>query len=323
MFKSYLSKFLGSWDASLLHDEAGGGGTGTGAGAGGGSGAGAGGGAPAAGAGTGAGAPSTYVLSADSMVDLGDGKPVKWSDVTNPDTGRYVSRDRYTAGVQYLQTEAQRLQAAWDEYHKGAGGRPNKPEPAASGPDPLDGIRDMPVVDGRTLERLYQQLQTNGFGPVAQIIAKLAAKVQQLEGGLSGVGKTTQQLAGREGEQQFESFITKSFSDAGPIKGLPEGVSIDGNDPALREMAKDLYLSHEANSWKPGEFAKSLNKRVEAAITLVRGLDKKAVEAAQQRKKVWLNPNRGAANPQGKTPFRFQRGAEVARQFFGGDTQNT
>lgn len=316
MFTSHLLKFFGSWDGSLLHDVAGGGGTGAGAGAGGGSGAGM-------GTGSAAGTAAPVVLSGDTMVDFGDGKPVKWSDASNRDNGRYISREHYDNGVKYLQGEAQRLQAAWDKYHEGAGQRPNKPEPAAQGRDPLEGIRDQPVIDGRTLERLYGELQTNGFAPVAQMMAQMAARLKQLEGSVGGVAKQAGTLAQRDGETQFETFISKSFTDAGAIKGLPEGASIDGNDPALREMAKDLYLSHEANSWKPGEFAKSLNKRIEAAVSFVRALDKKAVEDARTKKRVWVNPNRGAGQPNGNAPYKFQRGAEVARGFFGAEPQGT
>lgn len=315
MFKNHVLRFV-SWGASLLHETPGGGGTGAGAGAGGGSGAGSGGGSAAGSA--------PIVLSGDTMVDFGDGKPVKWSEASHADTGRYVDRSRYDRGVQYLQAEAGKLQKAWADYHAGVGARPKQPEtPRQAEPDPLEGVRDLSVVDGRTIERLYQTLQQKGFGPMAQVVSQMAARLQQLEQGMAGVGKTTGTLAARESETQFESFITRSFTDAGELKGMPQGVTIDANDPALREMAKDLYLSHEANSWKQGEFAKSLKSRIEASIAFVRALDKKAVESARTQKRVWLNPNKGGAKPNGNTPYKFQRGAEVARQFFGAEPSNT
>lgn len=313
MFKFHLLKFL-SWDSSLLHETPGGGGTGVGAGAGGGSGAGMGGGAAA---------PAPVKISGDTLVDFGDGKPVKWSEASHADTGRYVERSRYDAGVQYLNSEAQRLQLAWNKYHEGTGARPAKAEPAAQGRDPLEGIRDQPVIDGRTLAGLYQTLQSEGFAPIANVMKQMADRLKLLEGSVGAVGKTAGSLAAREGEQQFESFITQSFTDAGAIKGLPEGVNLDGADPALREMAKDLYLSHEPNSWKKGEFAKSLNARVSAAIALVRSLDKKAVEVAQGKRRTWMNPNKGQGHPNGNAPYKFQRGADVARNFFGAEPQNT
>lgn len=322
MYLSALRKFLGegAGESFVTFDRVGEGG---GAGAGAGAGAGSGGSGSGAGAGAGAGAAAPIVLSGESLVDFGDGKPVKWSEASDPDKGRYVTRDRYDRGVQYLQTEAARLQAKWDEYHAGTGARPSKPEPAKTGVDPLANIRDLPVISGREISELYQQLQTNGFGPMAQVVSAMANRLKQLEGNVGNMGKGVGALTEREQSQEFENFITKSFSDVGAVKGVPDGVSLDGADPYLREAAKDLYLSHDPDSWKPGEFQKQLASRVSSMVAFVRGLDKKAVEAAQGKKRVWLNPSRGNAKPEGAPGYQHKKGADIARMFFEAAPQGT
>lgn len=297
--------------------------TGSGAGggpAGGGSSAGDG---AAAGAGSGGQAPAAIKLTGDSMVDLGDGQPIKWSDATNPQSGRFMPRDAYDRGVQYLTGEAKRLQESWNKYHAGQGQRPNKPEPQRQA-DPLEGIDDGANITGAQLRKLYTQLNSQGLAPIAGVIAQLAGRLQQLEGGLGKVGQATGQIVQRDQNQSFETFIDDSFTNIGAVKGLPEGVTFDAKSPNLREWAKDIYLSHEAESWRPGEFVKTLRGRLEGLITEVRALDKKAVGVAQEKRKSWMTPRRGGeARPSGAPPFQFKRGAAIAKQFFGADTQGT
>lgn len=306
MFKSFVHRVL--YGSPYLHDPNGGGGAGAGAGAGsGGSGT---------GAGVGAGAVAPIVLSGDSLVDFGDGKPVKWSEASDPEKGRYITRERFDRGVQYLQGEAAKLQEAWNKYHEGKGARPQQAEPARQ-EDVFEGIRDQPVIDGRTLERMYQTLQAKGLGPIAQVVAQMATRMSKLEGNVTGLGKGFGSIAERDQANDFEGMITKSYGDVGAVKGLPEGLGLDANDPYLRDVAKDLYLSHDPDSWKPGEFQKHLRARVEANIAFVRALDKKAVEKAREGKRVWLNPNKGNAQPGGKPGFKFQKGADIAKMFFG------
>lgn len=306
-------------------------GDGTGGGTGGGSGAGAGAGASGQPGGQGASgqpgaggqAPAAIKLTADSMVDLGDGQPVKWGDAVDKEGGRFYSSERWQRGLTYLNQEAQRLQKAWDDYHAGRGARPAKAEPQPQ-VDPLDGIRDLSSVDGRTIERLYNTLQQRGFGPLAQVVAKMAGELNQLKAQLGETARTTGSLADRDSMAEFESFVGKSLGEVGQIKGLADGVTLDSADPFVRDAAKDLYLSHEQESWKPGEFTKQLRGRLEGMIAFVRGLDKKAVESAEQRRRSWVPGRRGGnAQPNGEPAFKFQKGADVARQWFSQGEQRT
>lgn len=270
------------------------------------------------GAGSTAGAAEAIKITGDSLVDFGDGKPVKWSEASDPDKGRYVTRDRFDRGVQYLNEEAQKLQKKWDDYHAGVGARPAKAEPAAAAADddPMADIRDLSMVDGRSLEKLYKNLMSKGMGPLANVVAQMATRLQQLEGNVGKIGKTSGTLAERESAQEFEGLITKSFESIGDIKGLPEGAALKSDNPFLRELAKDVYLSHDSASWKAGEFSKTLNARITEMIGLVRSLDKSALESAKDKKRVWLRPG-GAGTPSGNAPRKFQRGADIAKMFFG------
>lgn len=257
------------------------------------------------------------------MYDFGDGQPTKWSDATDADKGRFVSRDRWNAGVEVLRGEATKLQKAWADYHAGTGSRPTRPEPAQR-PDLLAGIRDMPAVDGRSIEKLVQGIQQHGIGPMAQVMAQMATKIKQLESQLGTVSSTTGTLAEREQSTDFESYITRAFTDAGQVKGVPEGVTLDAQDPWLREAAKDLYLSHEPESWKGGAFKTALNKRIESAVAFVRSLDAAAQKAALERKKTWFkNPTKGQGRGSGDARYKFERGNVIAARYFGGEPANT
>lgn len=281
----------------------------------------------AAGAGGGAGASAgtsggggAFKITADSLVDFGDGKPVKWGDTVDKDGGRFMSSERFDRGVIYLKGEAGKLQAAWDKYHAGEGARPKQAEPAAAAAhvDPMADIRDLAMVDGRTLEKLYKNLYAQGLAPIANLLASTIAEVKGLKEGFGKFSKTTGTLAEREANNDFERMITDSYSGVGDVKGLPNGAKIDPANDFLRDVAKDVYLSHEQSSWREGEFPKALNARIEKMVGFVRALDKQALDAAKEQKRVWVNPNRGGARGTGTGKFKFQRGADVAKMFFDG-----
>lgn len=275
---------------------------------------GSGGGQPAIVAGGGGGAaPPAYKLTGDSMVDFGDGKPVKWSEAQQ---SRYIPKEQYDRGVQFLTAEATKLEKAWEKYRDGTG---PKPPAAAAAPktDILDEIRDLAVVDGATAAKLVRALREEGLGPLAQIVAQMHAKMTAMEGRLGSVG----QVAGHLGEQSqaagFEASITTALGALGPIKGLPDGVALDTADPFLREAAKDLYLSHDQKSWRAGEFEKMLRTRIEGAVALTRALDKKAVAAAGEKRKKFFDPSRGGGRPSGEGAYKHLNGTAMAEALFG------
>ena len=70
---------------------------------------------------SGTGGGSAFRLSDDALVDFGDGKPIKWSEGRN---AKYVDRERWDAGVRYLEGEAAKLEQAWKDYRAGTGPKP-------------------------------------------------------------------------------------------------------------------------------------------------------------------------------------------------------
>lgn len=266
---------------------------------------------PGAGGAGGVEAP-IYKLTDDARVDLGDGKAVSWKEARE---SRYVEKDRYERGVQYLQGEALRLEKAWADYHKGVGAKPQQAAPSKS--DILDEIKDLSVVDGATVARIIKSLREDGLGPQATLLAQMWQKQQQMEKQLGSASKQASAASERDTNAQFETKITTALTSIAGIKGLPDGVSVDGQNPTLREIAKDVYMSHDQNSWRAGEFEKMLGQRLEGLIAFVRTLDAKAVEAARERRGKFLNPSRGGARPSGDAPYKHRNGSQMAEMLFG------
>ena len=279
---------------------AGGGGQAGGVGAGGEIGGGIGGGQAGAGGG-GTGGAATIRLTDDSLVDFGDGQPIRWSDAR---TSRYVPRDAYDRGVKFLEGEATKLEKAWEKYHAGAGPKPQQQPPAAK-PDILDEIRDLSVIDGATATKLVRALREEGLGPLAQIVASMHTELTTLKKQLGTVGSMTGQMSEQNRSQSFELGITTVLGGLTGIKGLPDGIPLDHADPFVRELAKDVYLSHDQNSWQRGEFEKMLKARIEGAIALTRALDKKAVDSAKEKRRKFFDPSKGSARPGGEPFLNF------------------
>lgn len=255
-------------------------------------------------------------------MDLGDGQAVRWSDLTSGEKARFVSRESYDRGVSYLEQVAgqldkreqqllQRLTAA-QQGQTAAGG--NLPPT-----DPFAEIEGMAIIDGKTLANMARKLSRDGFGQLAQAITGLASKVTALEKSHGTTAQHTQQLTDRDYQQQFDRAITGVLGKLPPIKGLPDGVTMDTASPFLRDLAANLWLSHEQDSWRAGEFEKMLSQQIETAIAFVRTLDKAAVEQGNERRRRFLsNPNRGGARPSSEPGYRHQTGGDLANMLFHG-----
>lgn len=282
-------------------------------------GAGSGGDASSAGAGPGAGGeatgggaatPSAYRLSDDAMVDFGDGVPVKWSEARSQ---RYIPRDEFNRFSDALKTTAQSLdqrEAALRRQAQGsAQGQSRQPQA-----DRFAEVRGLPIVDGQTLARYAEQFE----GQFGQVMSAVAQKMQALEAQQQRLQGATAPLAEQHSQQAFESFIDRSFTEAmtQPIKGLPDGVAIDTKSEFVREMARDVYLSHDQNSWRPGEFAKALRGRVEGAIALVRELNKAAVQRGEERKRQFFANSGGNGQGSGAQRQAPMTNRERARMLF-------
>lgn len=292
--------------------------TGSGAQAGAGSGASAGSAGTGTAVGTGTGDGSQpFRLADDALVDLGDGRTGRWSELRDT---HFVARDRWDAGVKVLEGEAKKLEDAWTRYYQQQGPKPQQPDPAQQRRDRYGRIKQMPIVDGATLADMAETLEREGLQPIAQTLTALVTRLQNLETRFGQTSQSTAQLAQDRQNSQFNQWVGSDvLGKLERVKGVPEGVSIDTNDPYLRDLVSDVYLSHDQESWHSAkEVRAEVQKRLESAIAFVRNLDKKAVDfAKEKRRAAFTNLTRGNARPSGDAPYRHQRGDELAAMLFG------
>lgn len=259
-------------------------------------------------------------------MDFGDGKPIKWSEAR---TSRFMPKDQYDKGVQFLQQVAQSFDAqqqgrgrgnnghAGQQGNRGPNGQFQQQQQQQGGGDPLAGIEDLAVVDGKTLAKIGRQIT----GPMGQLVTALATRMQALEQQFGTVSKTAGVLADNHSNQEFENFLTTSLKTVPEIKGL--GV-IPADNEVVREIAKDVYLSHDQND--PSlrrEFPKMVEERVSKLFSLFTKMQKDAVEAAKEKRRQFFNPNRGAGQPQGQGAYVHKSGNQLAAEFFGSQESGT
>lgn len=278
-------------------------------------GAGAGGDAAAVGA-SGGGTP--YKLTDDSLVDFGDGKPVKWSEARS---SRFMDRSSYDRGVEFLTNMAKQLD---QRSGSNAGGRPGQAQRPGPQVQPqaqrqsqlnLDELENLAVADGRTLAKVVRALQAEGLGPLAGIIGQMAQRQKTLEDQLGQVRQTAGSLAETHSSNEFESLITTTLQSVPEIKGLG---AIPADDPAIRELAKDIFLSHDqSDKTLLRDFPKLLQERVEGMVKLVTTMQKAARDASEKKRRSFFKPGGGAAKPNGAGGYEHLSGAELAKRFFG------
>lgn len=272
----------------------------------------------AADAGGSGGSTAPIKLTADTMVDLGDGQPARWADLTDGEKARFMPRDRYDRGVQYLTTEAQRLQKMWDDQNKNRGRQTSQQQQQQQQPhrDPFGTLRGRPVVDGDTIATTLEQMHREGFGPMAQAFAAMVKEVTDMKAQITETRQMFQPHQESRARSNFESMVESAIGKIEGIKGLPEGGRIDPKDPFIRDLAEDLHSSYEPDSWKSGEFEKMLKSRFEGAIAMVRAMDKAALTQASEirRKGFFPSMNRGSGQGNGPAKYTHETGAQIAQR---------
>jgi hypothetical protein len=177
--------------------------------------------------------------------------------------------------------------------------------------DPFASVRDLPFVDGKTLEAVAQA----GLGPIAQAIqqlqqhvAKQNQTIQQLRGGVAP-------LAARHSDQEFQTRINTGISSA--LQG------VDAKDPFVAELAQDVFHSYEwAKGKEDQEFQKYLGDRYKAAEAHFKAKFRAELDAAKTKK--WQRPG-GNATPSGAATNPLARATPqaIARNVFAGSGANT
>lgn len=268
-------------------------------------------------AGAGGGNNEPIELSPDRMVRTSDGRVVKYSEYEG-EIGKRIDgehRGKYKSAYDLLVREAQRLDAL---------GKGNQPGRQDANADPLAALDldNMPIVDGKMASQLVKMLRETGLNPIANLVTSLQKQVgdmaKQLKGTQGQVGSFNEERA----QHEFESNLTGVLKSV-QVKGL-EDRAIDANNPALREFARNLYLSYQADSWRPGEFAKMLGDQLSGVVTYMRTLDKDYAAGAQDRLRKHFAPSQGNGAGRGKQPFQFKNPRQIAAEaremgMFGGN----
>lgn len=342
---SLFSFFHSPLTTPLLQQADAGGSGGTGTGTGGGTGAGSsgsaspsgggqrGGGTGAAGSGSGgtgtgtgtAGGTGTgtgpFALSDDAQVRLADGRVVRYAD-HRAEIEAEISRDyqgRYSKGYELLLAEAKRI----DALSRGRGGQGGRQSTQID--DPLADIRDKPIIAGADIARLYDMLQKQGLGPLANVVAQMQQGYTKMQQQLQ---QATQRFGSQDEDaqsQQFESRLDQVLAKV-EVKGL--NGNLDPKSPALRTFARNLYLSYVPSSWKAGEFEQQLGNELSELLQAVREMDRKAVFDGKEKLRQHFNPNRGGAKPSGDGKYKFETPREIAARareagMFGGGNSAT
>lgn len=265
--------------------------------------------AGAGGGGGGTNTPAPYKLSDDSIVDLGDGKSVKWSDAR---TSRYMDRSSYDRGVEFLNNMAKQLDARTPQKVQQSASRPNQQQQQPV--DPFAGLEDQPVISGKDVVKLARTLQQSN-APMAQFMAQLGQRLEKLEQGYTAQSKTVSGLAERHSNVEFDSYVTNTLKGIPEIKGLG---TLPSDNPVLQDLVKDIYLSHEQSDPNLArEVPKLVAARVQALFDVFKKLQSTVVEESAKKKRAFFNPAQGIARQTGDQKYQHLTGTQLAEHLFG------
>lgn len=240
-------------------------------------------------------------LSDDALIQIeGSDKPVTWRDYR----AGFVPRDEYdrwnttrTRATDILIAEARRLDQEAQKIAAATKGDASRRE---SRPDPLADIRKLPLVDGETLSQLYQRIQTEGIGPIAQVLGKY----QQVIGGLLKRIENVEQGVERYSTAETESSFRSKVED------ILESAGFDPDDETLHEIARDIFQSWEWDD-EDKEFPEMLLKRLESSKKYWQTSAKR--EAELKKEEIRKFPSRrGTATPGKSAQFKFENGSTIA-----------
>lgn len=265
------------------------------------------------GAGSGGGTP--YKLTDDSLVDLGDGKGVKWSEARG---SRYVGKDEHEKLSQtfsnsrgLLMEQAKKIDEAWaqvnaarQQLNQGGGNR----QPQI---DIAEEIAGLPIVDGASAAKAIKALRDQGLAPIAQLVTQQQASIKALMEEVKGIRGTAGTLAEHHQTKEFDSHVTTALGKVGEIKGLSQPLPSD--NPVVRAIASDLWLSYDPKTWKMDDYHRMLNERISGLVALVLDDQKKAIETAKTKKRTFFGQG-GKVQPNGAQGYKHMSGRDIARE---------
>jgi hypothetical protein len=251
------------------------------------------------------------------MVDFGDGKPVKYGEHKSG----YMPKAQYDKGVEFLTNIAKTLDTQRGQNRQGQQQQQQqqqqRQQPQA---DPFADVWDAPIIDGPTMKKLYQQ----GLGPIAQAIRGLQAENAELKKNFKGVAGHVGTLAERTSSADYSTMLDGAITGLG-LQGFdPKHEAVAPLMPFLREMAQDVFDSHDPNDKNymkemPGIF----KSRVENMVKFVRAIDKARIDTAKSQRRTFTRPGGNATPGQQRTGYKHEDGNTLARRLFSSTEQPT
>lgn len=259
----------------------------------------------APGTGTPSSSPASVALTDDSLITFeGQAEPVSFRDYR----GRFMPRDQFDKARNTLLSEAQRLDARERELQAQSRQHVQRSQQQQQPPaDPMADVRAMALIDGQTLGQLYDRMQREGIGPLAQWAQQMNQVAIALNKRLDGLHSTVGSITERHSSADFEGELDKALGTLG------EG--IDVKDKALRDLATSLYLSYEPGDELKREFPALLKGLSDGLRKFYRALDQKERDAALQRRRQFPSPG-GNATPGKPAPYQFENARQIASRFF-------
>ena len=263
-----------------------------------------------AGGGGGSAAPTPVSLADDTLVQFdGMDKPLPWKDVR---TQRFVPKDVHDRYAQDFQKNFREglqkiAQTAQQQRTRPAAGTPgaNAAQPRA---DLFASLRNKSLISGQDVATLAEQIQRGEIAPLYAWAQQVNDAFAQVKGMLEDTRQVTGGLAERHSTQEYQSRLTSA------IAGLGDGY--DPQDPVLRALAEDIYLSHDpADPSLNTEFASLMRQRIEGLTKFVRAMDRKKLDAAKKDRSRFLRPG-GSVQPGRNGRPMPESNADVAARLF-------
>lgn len=275
-----------------------------------------------AGAGAGAGGgggPAPITFTDDTMfVPPGSTQPVKWGDYSK----QYVHTDRVKAQQAEFATQfLANLAKTGRGKQPGQGQGQGQGQPQHTRTQPVDmfaGVRDLPLIDGRSLADLGERIQREGIAPLYEWAGQVNKVLTAVNQRLQQTERTAGGFVEQRSQQEFSGKIDKAIGAL--AKDMFPGVNL-AEHPVLNEFAQDVYLSYDPNDpTLEREYPNLLKSRLDGVLKLAAAINQAKLQQAREQRRQFLKPG-GNAQPSGQGNGQPQRLShrDIARNLFAAD----
>lgn len=282
-------------------------------------GGGTGGGGQAGAGGGGGGGAQPIPLTADSMVLLpGQSQPVKWGDHSQS----YIPKSELATHQQAaVASFLKQLVAAKQKQNQNPNAnRGQQPGGRTERVDPFADMRDLPLVDGKSLTSALERMQTEGIGPLYEWAAKANQVIDALSKKISLTEKATGSLAEERSATEFQGKMKAAAMQV--AKDMLPGINL-ADHPVVEEFVQDVYLSYDPRDPKlEQEFGSLLKSRLDGLFKLANALNQSKLRTAREQRRLFLKPGGQPKQANGQPAERLTH-KQIARNLFSNDASAT